>query len=281
MKKMDQALKDLPLTLELPHIELKTQLLSTLLANPFLDDDIQGLSLRLGVTQGGMAEALDSLCQEGVLKTAGKRGYILDMAQNLAEPDFPVNSETEINAAFDLELPAILVNVLDAFPSGILILGVDGRQIVANEQMAVLLDIPRVDLDGDTFTRLTGVDLAAVALEHEISQVLDYPRGVEVIIRPCLLTEQVSGVFIIARQIEEVSELVQAQALFQEELFEGLRGQLVNPLLSIEGFLENPDVANLAQARGALERINWFLGDLFLAQKNGMNPIDEKDHKAD
>ena len=214
-----------------------------------------------------------------MLKAVGKRGYILDIAHIAAsEPASPEAPEAHIAAGTNQDTP-LLQKIFDAFPSGALLLAADGRQIATNEQMALLLGIPRAELDAEAFTRLTGIALDAVGVEQEMRQVLDYPPGLEVIVRLCPLEAEEGGVFIVARQAGEAQESMQAQALFQEELFAGLQAHLVKPLMRIEQFLGNPDSSGLAQARAALERVNWFLGDLFLAQKTGIVPIDIEDYE--
>ena len=72
--------------------------------------------------------------------------------------------------------------------------------------MALLLGIPRAELDAEAFTRLTGIALDAVGLEQEMRQVLDYPPGLEVIVRLCPLEAEEGVVFIVARQAGEALE---------------------------------------------------------------------------
>jgi len=134
------------------------------LQNPFQDDDIQGLSLRVGAAREELAEALNGLSHERLLKPAGRHGYMLD-SQGL-EPD--------------------RAELAEATP---------------------------------------------------------------------------------ATQGSKVTGTVAGLAHFQEELFTKLREELVDPLVLIQQFLEDPQSAGLGPARAALEQINWFLDDFMLSDK--------------
>ena len=141
-----------------PHANLKRRILDEFMQNPLQDDDIQGLSLRLDADREELSKALDGLCNDRLLKSAGRHGYMLD-------------------------------------PEG---------------------------LDFNRSEPVEAVQAPASAL----------------------------GV-----------------AHFQEELFEKFREELVNPLVLIQQFLENPQTAGLGAARAAMEQINWFLEDYMLSGK--------------
>ena len=57
------------------------------------------------------------------------------------------------------------------------------------------------------------------------------------------------------------------QAEVQEELFQRLKTDMVDPLAMLERFLEEPDADMLVQARIAMEQINWFLQEFFLRDR--------------
>ena len=147
-----------------PHADLKRRILDEFMQNPLQDDDIQGLSLRVDVDREELAEALDGLCNDCLLKSAGRHGYMLDpegLDFNRSEPVEAVQAPAQLNA-----------------------LG------------------------------------PALGLAH-----------------------------------------------FQEELVEKIREELVNPLVLVQQFLENPQTAGLGAARAAMEQINWFLEDYMLSGK--------------
>jgi len=64
-------------------------------------------------------------------------------------------------------------------------------------------------------------------------------------------------------------EMAAIHAHVQEELFARLRGEMVEPMLLIQQFLDNPDVGDLGQARAALEHINGFLEEYLLNSPEG------------
>ena len=68
----------LPILPGTPHADLKRRILDEFMQNPLQDDDIQGLSLRLDANREELAEALDGLCSDRLLKSAGRHGYMLD-----------------------------------------------------------------------------------------------------------------------------------------------------------------------------------------------------------
>ena len=71
-----------------PHAFLKRRVLEELLRNPFLDEDALALSLRLGVPESEVAQALNGLLQSRFLRAARGRGFMLDM-ELAADPAAP------------------------------------------------------------------------------------------------------------------------------------------------------------------------------------------------
>jgi PAS domain-containing protein len=80
-----------------PQADLQRNVLEEWLANPFLDDDIFALSLRLGATTTELDEALTSLCDAGFLRATGT-GFTLALDLGGTLPDLP---ETIAPAAHD------------------------------------------------------------------------------------------------------------------------------------------------------------------------------------
>jgi len=61
-----------------PDADVKRRLLEEWLRNPFLDEDLHLLEQRLGTEQADLRRAIDDLCREGVISSAGARGYMLE-----------------------------------------------------------------------------------------------------------------------------------------------------------------------------------------------------------
>ena len=62
-----------------PLTENQRELLSAFLRNPFLDEDTRGLAARTGLRRDELLEGLEALVEAGLLKSAGRRGFMLDL----------------------------------------------------------------------------------------------------------------------------------------------------------------------------------------------------------
>ena len=76
-----------------------------------------------------------------------------------------------------------------------------------------------------------------------------------------------TAVLIVVSDVSLQEEVSRMQGDVQEELFDRLRDEMVNPLSMIEQFLERPDSQGLIHARAAMEQINWFLREYFLRER--------------
>ncbi len=256
-----------------PKADLKRRMLEEWLRNPFLDDDVKALCARLGAPETEVAEALTGLCEAGFLRAAGT-GYALSLDQ----------ADSPLHEAPALEAPALGApgageptladrvpnellddaGLVDALPFGLLVLGPAGTADLANDKAAAMLGVPLADLDGKAFERVTGVD-PLIALDHAepLSFSLIDPPALEVTLQGRRLPSG-PAILIMVRDVSLLEEVSHIQAEAQEELYDRLKEELVQPFGAIEKFLEDPGRDGLARARLAMEQINGFLQEFFL-----------------
>ncbi len=236
------------------------QLLDEFLLNPFLDDDLQELSLRIGASRTEAAGALGELCQGRYLKALGQRGYVLDLSE---VPEKPVPSTGRKPAAGgnarDRAAEPGAATWLEDLPFGLALLRADGTLYQVNELALTWMGIPRAEFDGAAFARATGVDPCQVlASGRPLAFTRRLPSALEVEVRPC----PAKGVLIVVQDISMREELARIQAGFQEAFFNRLRQDFVEPLEVLEQFLENPAHRELGIARAAVEQMRWILAGL-------------------
>lgn len=265
----ERAMKliDLLLLPRPPYTGFKKRVLDEFLHNPFLDDDLQELSLRLGASRSEVSEALGELCQARFLKSAGQRGYLLDLS-GVAEASAPPRAQKRPPPSRSLRTAPpqtpLLPEWIESLQCGVVLLGRDGGLVLANERAVAWLGISREALDRETLERATGFDPLLV-LESGFPACFSRrePAALEVEVRPCQW-QGAPAVLIALQDISLREELSRIQARFQEAFFARLRQGLVEPLQAVAQFLENPDPQGLGPARAAAEEIRWFLEDLLL-----------------
>jgi PAS domain-containing protein len=314
---------DLPVVPGPPKADLQLRVLEEWLTNPFLDDDVTALSVRLGDPVAALEEALTTLCDTGFLKAKGT-GFMLALdlggtmpaldepagAQHHAGPDphekaavqlaslsgaLAIDPETETDdddGEIFLDLLAVdsrgdavtreieparaelssttdgvdQFHLIEKLPFGMMVLLPTGAREMANRRAADMLGVAPEQLDGATFEMLTGVNpLAALETSTPLSFSLTAPRPLEVTLQGHRLPSG-SVILILLRDVSLLEEVSKIQAEVQEELFQRLKTEMVDPLAMVERFLESPDADKLVQARIAMEQINWFLQEFFLAR---------------
>lgn len=238
----------------------KRHLLEEYLHNPFLDDDLQELVLRLGASRTEVAGALGDLCQHRFLKSLGQRGYVLDLSEVGETPSLPLSRKP--GGLARREVPGGMDSAgawLEALPFGLALLRADGSLERVNERAATWMGIPREEFDGQTFEEATGVDPTQVLAGGTVlSFTRRLPFALEVEVRPC----PPRGVVIVVQDVSVREELARIQAGFQEAFFARLRLGFIEPLEVLERFLENPAHLELGLARAAVEQMRWILAGL-------------------
>ena len=292
---------DLPVVPGPPKADLQRRVLEEWLTNPFLDDDVTALSLRLGDPVAALEEALNTLCATGFLRATGT-GFMLalDLGGTLPALEslsgaVTIDPSTEIDDDDNEDLLDLLAvdgrgdavtreieqtlaelspmdgvdqfHLLDKLPFGMMVLLPTGAREMSNRQAADMLGVEPGQLDGATFELLTGVDpLAALDTAVPLSFSLTAPRPLEVTLHGHRLPSG-SVILILLRDVSLLEEVSKIQAEVQEELFQRLKTDMVDPLAMLERFLEEPDADMLVQARIAMEQINWFLQEFFLRDR--------------
>jgi len=155
-------------------------------------------------------------------------------------------------------------DLIEALPFGLMVLLPTGAREMANQRAAVMLGVAPGQLDGATFELVTGVNpLAALDIAVPLAFSLTEPRSIEINLCGHHLPSG-NVIIILLRDVSLLEEVSQIQSEVQEELFRRLQAEVVDPLEMVERFLEKPDTDGLAQARIAMEQINWFLQEFFL-----------------
>ena len=155
-------------------------------------------------------------------------------------------------------------DLIEALPFGLMVLLPTGAREMANQGAADMLGVAPGQLDGATFELVTGVNpLTALDTLAPLSFSLTEPRSIEVTLRGHRLPSG-NVILILLRDVSLLEEVSQIQSEVQEELFQRLKAEVVDPLAMVERFLEEPDADGLVQARIAMEQINWFLQEFFL-----------------
>ena len=283
-----------------PDAGTKRQVLEEWMRNPFLDEDAHLLSLRLGIPQTEIGNALQGLCQARFMRNGTSAGYVLHLdlssdsaatgstATDLLLVDETAQEDTDLGEVVadrtspkgpvPLKIPQGLEAILSgadaafeklvgAMPFGIVVLQGNGSLELANGKALQWLDIPIDLLDGATFEIATGINPLPVARgEAPVSFSLPSPHPVEVSMHVCQLGSG-PGVLIALRDVSLQEEVSRLQGEVQEELFNRLRQEMVSPLFMIERFLDHPDAAGLGQARAAMEQINWFFKTYLLGME--------------
>lgn len=253
---------DLLMLPQLSQAGCKRHLLEEYLHNPFLDDDLQELALRLGASRTEVAGALGELCQGHFLKTQGQRGYALDLSAVGDPPPLPLSRKpgglTRREGPAGMESAAAW---LEALPFGLALIRADGSLERINERAATWMGIPREQFDGQAFAETTGVDPTQVLASGTVlSFTRRLPFALEVEVHPC----PPKGVVIVVQDVSLREELARIQAGFQEAFFARLRLGFVEPLEELERFLENPAHQELGLARAAVEQMRWILAGLLI-----------------
>jgi hypothetical protein len=260
-----------------PRVESKRRLLEEFLLNPFLDDDIQGLALRAGMERTEVEKDIGDLCLDGLLKEAGQRGYALDLegigAEAVEAEETPgeraEDEETEAVTA-QKESPSQMEELRESRPSlGLVLLRADGQPELVDEQAASWLGLAAEELNAAAFEAITGIDPGLMlGGAPKICFTLQDPHPLTVTLQSCALGDE-PGVLIALQDAALHVEMAAIHAHVQEELFTRCRNEMVEPMLLIQQFLDDPDTGDLGQTRAAMEHINGFLEEFLLNSPGG------------
>ncbi len=251
--------------------EIQRELLAEFLRNPFLDDDLQGLALRTGLQRDELLEGLEVLVEVGLLKDAGRRGFMLDLER--LDPEVENADKVLVlpgGAPGDEERNTGILGLVDWLPFGVALLHPEGSQITANSKIGQLLGLAADEINAEALAARTGCDPGLVCAAGTATTFPLEDGALEVQVHPCEYAGK-RAVLVIVQDQSLQDEIAQVHVQIQEELFGQLRSEVAEPLKLIRAYLENPDAANLGTSRAALEQIDVFLQSFFLQvrSKNG------------
>jgi len=170
---------------------------------------------------------------------------------------------------------AIEARIPEASPTlGLILMGADGQAELVDEQAASWLGVSAERLDAATFETLTGIDPGLMlGGAPKLSFTIAEPCPLMVTMHACCLGDEPGVLIVLQEAIPAIVavpvEMATVQAHLQEELFRRLQDEVVEPVMFIQQFLENPDAEGLGQARAALEQVNQFLEGFLLDGRKG------------
>ena len=153
-----------------PLTENQRELLSAFLRNPFLDEDTQGLAARTGLRRDELHEGLEALVEAGMLKSAGRRGFMLDLEALDPEIENADKLLPLLEPAVE-EKGAEPVDIASAelLPFGMALFSSEGTQLAANAEIGRLLELPLEELDADSIHPLGFCDVVEENLRSLVS----------------------------------------------------------------------------------------------------------------
>jgi hypothetical protein len=261
----DSLLAELPVPSGQPLAEAERKIMREFLANPFLDDDFQGVGLRLGMPRAETVEALNGLCQSGYMKSAGQRGFMFDL-QHLSTTIESLVGQVPASM-IPLRSGASLDEFLGGLPLGLIMLNADGRLEATNSLAKNWLGVEESTLDSTLFSELTGFDpLIVLQGFPEVTFSRKKPFPLEVTMHACELAHG-PGIMILLRDTTSQEDAARTHSDIQEGMFARMRSDLVQPFGVIAGYLENLEGSDLGHARAAMEQVTILLEHFFLAEK--------------
>jgi len=254
--------------------ELKCQILGEYMNNPFLDDDVNSLSLRTGLSRDILAPILSTLREEGFLKSAGHRGHMLAITNdkhsnqvNVKDKDLepvPISFETEtVQWSIDAFLNASATAMVFMY----------GEFVYVNASFRQLFGLADIEVTLNKLVELFGFDPRCEVDKSETSVSLVLEPGIEVQLRKSCCGER-EGILAVLSTDPLSWEMSYTHGQLQEDLFQQLKSHVAIPTELLKEFLRSPEEKKLESARSAIEEIDQFLKSYMLSKPNR----DEKDH---
>ena len=251
-----------------PLTENQRELLSAFLRNPFLDEDTRGLAARTGLRRDELLEGLEALVEAGLLKSAGRRGFMLDLEAFDPEIEYADKLLPLPEPAVE-EKGAEPVDIASAelLPFGMALFSPEGTQLAANAEIGRLLELPLEGLDAAAFVARTGCDLVLLCAAGASTTFPLENGAFEVQVLPRPYGEGLAMLVIIQDRGMH-HQITQAHIQIQEELFAQLNDEVAEPLQLIRTYLENSDTASLGTARAAFEQVEMVLQSFMLQARS-------------
>ena len=254
--------------------ELKCQILSEYINNPFLDDDVKSLSLRTGLSRDVLAPILATLREEGFLKSAGHRGHMLALKNDKHSNQINVKDKGLKPVPISLETETLQWPI-DAFlnASSTAMAFIYGDFIYVNASFRQLFGLADIELTFRKLVELFGFDPRNAVDKSETSVSLVLEPGIEVQLRKSCCGER-EGILAVLSTDPLSWEMSYTHGQLQEDLFEQLKSHVAIPTELLKAFLRSPEETGLESAQSAIEEIDQFLKSYMLSKSNR----EEKDH---
>ncbi|MEE3232847.1 MAG: hypothetical protein VX294_01660 [Candidatus Latescibacterota bacterium] len=246
--------------------EVTRQILGEYIKNPFLDDDMKSLSIRTGLDRDALMPVLAFLREEGLLKSAGRRGYMLDLendthANQINAKDIGLEPATTLSGTETVQWS------IDAFlnASSTAMAFVYEEMIYVNVSFRQLFGLGDAKFTFKQLVKLFGFDPRIEVDKSETSVSLVLEPGIEVQLRRSVCGER-EGVLVVLSTDPLSWEMSYTHGQLQEDLFEQLSSNVAVPTELLKTFLSNPEKTNLESARSAIEKIDQFLKSYMLSK---------------
>tara|TARA_B100000579_G_scaffold411023_1_gene401488 strand:- start:24 stop:857 length:834 start_codon:yes stop_codon:yes gene_type:complete len=254
--------------------EVKCQILGEYINNPFLDDDVNSLSLRTGLSRDVLAPILSTLREEGFLKSAGHRGHMLASTDYKHSNQINVKDKGLEPVPISFETETVQWSI-DAFlnASSTAMVFMYGEFVYVNASFRQLFGLADIEVTLKKLVELFGFDPRSEIDKSETSISLVLEPGIEVQLRKSSCGER-EGILAVLSTDPLSWEMSYTHGQLQEDLFEQLKSHVAIPTELLKAFLRSPEETKLESARSAIEEIDQFLKSYMLSKPNR----DEKGH---
>lgn len=261
--------------LDLDNSELKCQILSEYIKNPFLDDNLKSLSIRCGLSRDLLAPILATLREEGFLKSAGVQGHMLDFKNDMFgdKVTSPVVSLKSDQDLCKIEGKQWSIDAfLNASPTAMVFL--HEENIFVNASFRQFFGLGDSEPDCQQLIELFGFDPRIEVEKSDKSVSLILEKGIEVQLRKSF-SDHREGILAVLTTDSLSWETSFTHGQVQEDLFLQLKSKVAEPTEKLKEFLSNPEETKLESAQSALAEIDEFLKSYMLS-KSKTKDIKEK-----
>jgi hypothetical protein len=256
--------------------ELKRQILGEYMKNPFLDDNLKSLSIRCGLSSDVLEPILATLREEGLLKSTGMQGHMLDLENHMfADKVTPevVSLKSDQNLC-EIEAKQWSIDaLLNASPTAMVFLF--GENVFVNASFRQFFGLGDDEPDCKQLIELFGFDPRIEVEKSDKSVSLILQAGIEVQLRKSFSDER-EGVLAVLTTDSLSWEVSFTHGQFQEDLFGQLKAKVAEPTEILKTFLSSFEETKLEAARSAVAEIDEFLESYMLSKSNSKYKKEKK-----
>ena len=293
-------------------IDLKRQIVLSLYQNPFLNTEIEALSLRFAHPPGVVSRILDDLCGREILVQTGWGGLGLSPSPDIyghvvtLAKECGVEENSLRKQIYELETTERLKQklavskqeveaILDIVPAGVMIFDRNGSLLKSSRAAWDILGLKEAQMREKGIWEALGVSKKGFegASDQTLPELLGETKErrweleqdppVEIVARPFSLGPEGKGIILTLRDISARRAAEEAAARLREDFFSMIRHELVKPLIGIERALgsfggtvlmdESERDGLFDNARVGLKRIKSMIDDMLLLARLERDPM--------